>query len=117
MDGAQQTRQYAPQVKGLIHMDEKTKDFIAKLRRARTLIASGWTQHTYRSLTGCYCAMGAMLQADIQENGFRISRCRSRRTDTPAGKLIEWNDRPGRTKREVLAMFDNSIAALEARGV
>lgn len=90
------------------------KEFIAWLKRARKLVKKGWTQNAWARnrrgnelVTGsegaavCYCAWGAMHKTRPDpEPGW------------DASEIIEWNDAPGRTQTEVLAMFDNSIAAL-----
>jgi hypothetical protein len=92
------------------------EDFITKLRKARALIEQdGWVQGTYYSLvTGCYCAQGAMTAAGIQEASYRLQVGRRIYGKSAAtAKLINWNDAKNRTKEEVIAMFDNSIAALQ----
>lgn len=87
-------------------MTDLIADFIAKLRNARRLIARGWTRGVYQ-YRGCYCLEGALFRSGIQNYRFV----------SPGGgetnHAVWWNDRPERTKAEVLACIDNSIAALE----
>lgn len=95
--------------------------FLTKLRRARDLIQSGWTQGedardaeghpTYLENDGatCWCMVGALVRAGIPRSQFEF--------EYPNGEsesVLFWNDEPKRTKAEVLACFDNSIAALES---
>lgn len=97
-------------------MNEATKDFINKLRAAREFVATGWTQQMYHNpRTNCFCAQGAMLRAGIEERTYRLRIYnRTLGPEAATSRLIRWNDMKGRTQADVLAMFDNSIAALEA---
>ncbi len=89
-------------------------EFLKKLRRARALIAAGWTQGAY-AISGCYCAQGALTKAGIGERTFRLHiDGQSLHPMVSTSALIEWNDTHGRTKEDVLAMFDASIAALRS---
>ena len=85
----------------------KNAEFIAWLKRAKALVEMGWTQGAYHR-GRCYCAVGA-LNASAPRNapewcfvGLGV-HC----------GLIHWNDMKNRTQAEVIAMFDNSIKALE----
>ena len=85
----------------------KNAEFIAWLKRAKALVEKGWTQGAYHR-GECCCAQAAMADTVPKDApGFLFtgpgSHC----------GLVYWNDTPGRTKAEVIAMFDNSIKALE----
>lgn len=88
------------------------KNFIAMLRKARRLISKGWTQGAVaRDAHGeglfppdhpnavSWCLVGAIRAAGY--NG------------PLSFELVEWNNTRGRTQSEILACFDNSIAALQ----
>lgn len=85
----------------------KNAEFIAWLKRARALVEKGWTQGAYHN-AGCYCARGALnTAAPLVPLDWRLVG-----PDSDHG-LVHWNDMQGRTQAEVIAMFDNSIKALE----
>lgn len=100
------------------------------LIEARRLIAEvGWTQGFYaRTDTGtliefdsplasCFCMVGALRRAC----GLPLKTCHlpatyrllkaARLVDNNRSLqyLVDWNDKPGRTKEEVLAAFDKAI--------
>lgn len=86
------------------------------LTNARDLIEKGWTQGTLVK-RGCYCAMGAVLYADLCEDDkfWRTNEAISR-LSTAAGLdvesgIVDWNDAPERTQAEVLEVFDRAIAS------
>lgn len=93
-------------------------EFVAKLKKARALIAKGWTQDAYArrrdhhktdpcSPAACYwCASGALRAVGL------VSGIDWESTNLNGYGVTSWNDLPGRTQAEVLAMFTNSIAAL-----
>lgn len=98
-------------------MDDRKK-FVNKLRRMRSLIECGWTKGAFaRDANGyitmstgpeavCYCLQGAARRVDLPPWELR----------GPRGALLntpQWNDAKGRTQADVLAVIDNSIAALE----
>lgn len=93
-------------------MDEKTQNFIDGLHRARALIATGWTQGSFRKVnaddTLCYCLAGALNEAGVGWWTIQFPRGTRKRSGA-----IAWNDARGRTQAQVLACLDNSIAALE----
>ncbi len=94
------------------------KEFIAKLKRARALVARGWTQGVYardannNQASPCgkkackWCASGALLAVGLKLGAHWEP------TPVNGHGVTSWNDVPGRTQAEVLVMFDNSIAAL-----
>lgn len=91
------------------------EEFIGRLRVARGYVQNGWTQGVYHNGHGCYCAQGALNMAGIREQQYRLLVGKKLLAPYPStDRLITWNDRQYRTKEEVLAMFDNSIAALES---
>lgn len=86
--------------------------FITKLRQARALVAKGWTRGEWRSGERgryCYCAWGALSQVGLHPEDYQVIAP----DGSNLGGIVTWNDAEGRTKAEVVAMFDNSIAALE----
>ena len=113
-----------------------------KLKQAKELIMQHWSQRVFVRMDGASkvvecCALGACHIVDEREirlagkSPFRewLNRMsdpeRLRRGDLgrmylmkafgPSVNSIEmWNDAPGRTKEEVLALFDKAIAMAEA---
>lgn len=98
------------------------------LRRARELIATGWSQGTYyrRNGSACnsvdgpnqFCAVGAIMKAEAILRGSRAAHY-DLSTEKIAGTLAKlvyadslacWNDEDGRTQEEVLALFDKALA-------
>jgi len=104
----------------------------ATLAEARKLIAQGWTQgalYDDDDGRGCYClagAVGAAEAASVKLPKGRVkfvfySRSKSiaalsaclggRGRGAGAVDLVtEWNDAPGRTQEDVLALIDRAIA-------
>ena len=104
----------------------------ATLAEARKLIAQGWTQGDFYSDedgSGCYClagAVGAAEAASVKLPKGRVkfvfySRSKSvqalsdylggiARGAAAVDLVTEWNDTPGRTQEEVLALIDRAIA-------
>jgi hypothetical protein len=94
---------------------------LAVLTAARALVERGWTQGEYaRHKNGrpigpaepnavCWCATGAImatgksLAADLAV--YHLG-------DALGDSVLRWNDTPGRTQAEVLALFDRAIARL-----
>ena len=93
---------------------------LTKLRAARALIERGWTQEYFaKDKDGlwilpnstdavCWCITGAFLAADydaeLWNHAAEIAGAKS---------LSDWNDAPGRTQADVLAIFDKLIAEEE----
>ena len=89
-------------------MNSKDKAFIEWLKRARELVRKGWTQGADQR-GSCFCAAGAMNETRPPDDEMRWT------VRWPNGGLCilyMWNDAPGRTQAEVIAMFDNSIRAM-----
>ena len=104
----------------------------ATLAEARKLIAQGWTQgalYDDDDGRGCYCLAGAVGTVDAASakltkgrvNFVFYSRSKSiaalsaclggRGRGAGAVDLVtEWNDAPGRTQEDVLALIDRAIA-------
>ena len=104
----------------------------ATLAEARKLIAQGWTQGDFYSDedgSGCYClagAVGAAEAASVNLPKGRVkfvfySRSKSvqalsdylggiARGAAAVDLVTGWNDAPGRTQEEVLALIDRAIA-------
>lgn len=103
------------------------------LIEARRLIAAGWCQGGFARCDagGCkiddpaathFCIVGALRAA-----GYRVTRGAPNRTlaaellvsqamtglEIYAVNLVLWNDRPGRTQEEVLALLDRALARQE----
>lgn len=102
------------------------------LRAARELIAKpgGWTQEFFaRNASGertnkfgpdavCFCAYGAIDRAAGHSFSEADRRFMEALFDaTGRDDVADWNDAPGRTQAEVVALFDKAIAAEETRNV
>lgn len=87
------------------------------LKRGRERVAAGWCQRAMGGAErGAYCLVGSFLDADELPFG----RClKAVSLELPEGfqDPLKWNDAPGRTQAEVVALFDRAIARLEAEEV
>lgn len=75
------------------------------LKGARALIEQGWTQgldHDVVDGVDCYCLSGALAQQKDWQDASELLH--SLRPD-----FVDWNDRPDRTKEEVLELLDQAI--------
>jgi hypothetical protein len=85
------------------------------LRQSRELVANGWHRGWTRKLIGDkyhFCALGAMTEAWWSaRDRVALSDVLSRfHAALPPGfGVAGFNDAPGRTKEEVLAVFDKAI--------
>lgn len=62
---------------------------------------NGWTQHQLRSEDGAYCLVGAIRAAtDVPSWSTELRTLKALHLGD--GFAADWNDRPGRTKRQVL---------------
>ena len=93
---------------------------------ARARIERGWTQSAEaRDASGnsvlpdsplavCWDVLGALFDAEMPTSShdalFKELPGRSRRRDV---SIVSFNDAEGRTKEEVLALYDRAIAACE----
>lgn len=92
------------------------------LQAARDLLdANEWCQGRYTrpceddpDKTG-FCALGALIHSNIGGRGYSAARLALLEAlpldDSPRQHVAEWNDTPGRTKNEVLALYDRAIGA------
>ncbi len=87
----------------------------ADLRAVRErLVTFGWAQGAHRIWTRC-CLLGAMEEVGLYGTATALPR-RALWEHIPDGEEISvWNDAPGRTFADVLALLDKAIAAEEAR--
>jgi len=106
-----------------------SKTTIEILKEARELIAkpNGWTQGTYaRNADGlivypnshhavCFCTWGALIAVDEHQESFQPDGAQPALDDVTNGNFVAFNDAPGRTQAEVVAKFDEAIAAEEAK--
>lgn len=70
----------------------------------------GWTQHTIGDKTIGFCAAGAIYEGRaIYSNKYRAVDALEQLIDV---ELTSWNDKPGRTKRQVLGLFQRAINKL-----
>lgn len=92
---------------------------------ARQLIEDGGlVQGIYYDGTGCFCTLGAVkeiigeaalfdLESDEPNELVALSKALEQLTGKPADGLADpifaWNDTEGRTKQEVLELFDEAI--------
>lgn len=105
------------------------KTTIEILKEARELIAKegGWGQGTYaRSADGevsyptnpdavCFCTWGALIAVDARQELHRPDGVQPALDNVTGGNFVAFNDAPGRTQAEVVAKFDEAIAAEEAK--
>lgn len=87
------------------------------LKDARRLVAENWGQgNGLNDPKGCHCIYTAVYDVSGGvDSRFRSpalrTLCRSANLP-PDGEIWDWNDAPGRTQSEVLALFDKAIASL-----
>jgi hypothetical protein len=103
------------------------------LRQARELLKTGWCQHQlHKRVKGvdCYCAQSALSIAATgalwrsyweMEPLYALLESLVRRTDPSIDPLVTnalsaFNDTPGRTQAEVLALFDQAIREISTGG-
>lgn len=87
-----------------------TSEFLR--RAADVLEEDGWCQGRGTDGQGRHCAVGAMCSVAVdhgQATSVHLLPLRARLE----GPLSDWNDEPGRTKEEVLALFRNTADELE----
>lgn len=102
-------------------VEVKVSGVVALLMAAReTLVVHGWTQGAYRK-GNAFCAVGALAFNDYSASGDTVEKAKGILAKTLmvregwALSVSSWNDTPERTKEEVLALFDEAIAAELAR--
>lgn len=101
---------------------------LVELRRPLNDDGNGWAQHQFGSGDRCKCAIGAiecavitLFGADSILTDTPYFEARSALNQTIAGvddprnwSIISWNDTPGRTFPEVVAVFERAIELAEA---
>lgn len=115
---------------------------VTQLKKARAFVANGWVQGDYVAKVGrtnCFCAIGAVARAqssnaqEVNKGIYDVNsthpavkyllKALSRKThrkkvDYPTtGSITDWNDTKGRTKEQVLDLFDRAIALAEKDSV
>lgn len=104
------------------------KAMIDILQEAKQLVEKGWCQRTFWTDTNgeaclpkyaaCCCALGALK---IATNYSEFSGCNALsyyyavehvEKFVPGRRISSWNDMPGRTQEEVVALFDTAILNL-----
>src|SRR6185295_11040321 len=115
------------------HTGGRMKTVLQILQEARALIAKGWTQGTYYTPDKSkFCLVGALSEAsgpldthtlatDVRIQAYRKAAeavAKGLMVDSTPGEhdefyigLVPFNDQPGRTKDEVLALIDKAINA------
>jgi hypothetical protein len=104
---------------------EQQDDVLDLLRRARERVARGWVQHIHEA-DGAFCIVGA-VHREICDSLHRSAGwdlfgqiTGELRRELPFGHwtkaLPEYNDTPGRTQAEIVALFDAAIARREQEG-
>lgn len=97
------------------------------MRRARALIAKGWTQGaahrtswSWGRLRDSYCSLGAIRMATMGNpyitslSALDLVGALAEAAGTDREGIVGWNDcYPTQTKANVLAAFDRAIASLE----
>jgi hypothetical protein len=94
---------------------------LAVLRAARDLLTppGAWIQGRYANddLT-CFCLLGALGMADKgrpTDPYFPVKDAIESHLPACEGHISVWNDEPGRTQADVLALLDRAIAAQGGR--
>lgn len=88
---------------------------VQKLTEARALIEQGWCQGDYYEDSDCgtkYCAVGAIRAAAEDQSYFYCLDYLGQVLGMITASLCNvpnWNDAPGRTQQEVLALYDRAI--------
>lgn len=85
---------------------------IELLAEGRRKIEKGWCQHVARSRLGV-CMMVSIESQDPARHDAAILALTSALRGTGYKRdIIEFNDAPGRTKEEVLAIFDAALGVI-----
>lgn len=98
-------------------------DTIVNLKKARQLIAErGWIQGAGGDLDRGVCAYSAVYFAKGESYAtfaeeIQLARTLPDSNFSTLSKIITFNDTEGRTKEEVLKLFDDTIARLEVQEV
>jgi hypothetical protein len=108
-------------------MTDKSTLEILKAARALITPEGAWTQHScardvhgipvdfYSKKAVCFCAYGAIRRSlNMNTYGEKIPSNMGFFKKMFGGSIVAFNDFVGRTQAEVLAKFDEAIAAFEA---
>lgn len=91
---------------------------VETLRAGRNIIDRlGWRQGPYNLGGGRRCAQDALIVVSAPDND-KIDASDALLAQAIAlgvRSVVTWNDAPGRTKEDVLALYDKAIAAEEAK--
>jgi hypothetical protein len=69
-----------------------------------------WIQKRLEDNKGGYCLLGALCNVESEDYPSSATyKFLCEHLQTPVGDLSSWNDAPGRTKDEVLAVLDQAI--------
>lgn len=89
------------------------------LTTARAHVAAGWVQgrmklETYSAEPPCYCAVGAVYACGVadregEDDAIHLLHCACHEHDRTLHNVIAFNDAPGRTQADVLAVYDTAI--------
>jgi len=110
-------------VTAALGLDEVSK-VSDQLAEARGYIEEGWIQHALFDPNGGACVLGATMgrneaQAELRETIEEMWLLGPWISDSGGGRRVDiaaWNDHPGRTRQEVLDVFDKTILRLQERG-
>lgn len=89
------------------------------LREGRAAVERGWCQRTYRSEKGEVCALGALgFKNGMLATESQVLAQRALRVGIFSSEpyIHHWNDRPERTKQDVLDAYDRAIVISEGWG-
>jgi hypothetical protein len=102
-------------------------------RAMNAIINRGWTQGAFarnrngeecdvRSGAACFCSLGAIEYATKSKNGDRHELRCEKASDAlalglprPYKSVVPYNDKPGRTRSQVVSLFQRAIKKLEKR--
>lgn len=83
------------------------------LKDARDLIEKhGWVQYKMGSRGEGYCVVGAIV-AVTSSNQEAVMTFEALGRAADEYSVAQWNDIPGRTREQVLGLFDKALGALE----
>lgn len=79
----------------------------ALLDAAQYIRDHGWCQNELRNLSGNVCMVGSILFSNLQQCRNEIDPAKSRvMAHLGNSSISRWNDTPGRTKEEVIAVME-----------
>jgi len=91
------------------------------LIEGRARIARGWTQRVWARDAGgcasdgtaaeavCWCALGALAGAEVDHISRAMAELGAALPEGAHHGVDEWNDAPGRTHEDVIALYDRAI--------